>query len=329
MSNELPELDTLFTDHDPTRRIKGAQAPVLVIMSGAGGVGTSTLALCTAELAATAGQVKRVTLVDACEDTGDLRLYLRTASRLPTVHTAALRHDPRLATIGPDRLNGARPASVPIVSFGMIMAPGHGQSGSSTPNDYMSAVRAVREVSDLVVIDAGAIAPAANSRMAETFLIPLLRSGCWSMVVADSTQRGLRNAIELMRNASALDVPRDRTMSVINNVRHSVAGEGAEKMVEALKSQSIPVGWIEHDEKEIGDRMELGTIPADNPQIAVALSKVLLRVTGRAIFEPVANATIDRKGRLREAEAAPTAQSVAAQPVKKGMFSLPTFGGKK
>lgn len=327
--SDLAELDTLFTDNDPTRRIKGAQAPVLFIMSAKGGTGVSTLALTAAELAATAGGVKRTTVVDADHEKGDLRLYLRTQDRLPTVQTAAIRHDARLATIGPDRLNGSRPSKVPIVSFGAILAPGHGQANPSTPSDYMKSVRAVREVSDLVIVDAGQIPPSAKCPMAEQFVIPLLRSGCWSMVVADSTQAGLRNALELMRSMSALDVPRDRTMSVINNVRDSIGVEGAEKMSAVMKSLSIPAGWIDHDEREIGDRMELGTIPADHPQLAIALSKVLLRVTGRAIFEPVANATIDRKGRVQEADVAPvTAASVAqAQAAKKKGF-LP-FGGKK
>ena len=321
------ELDSFFTDTDPTRRVKGAQAPVLVLMDAKGGVGTSTLSLCAAELAATAGGVKRVTVVDACQDTGDLRLMMRTAERLPTVHTAALRRDPRLATIGPDRLNGARPAHVPTVGFGMILAPGHGQASASTPHDYAQAIRAVREVSDLVIVDAGSVAPAANSKMAEILLVPMLRSGFWSLVVADSTQAGVRNALALMNSLSALDVPRDRTMSVINKVRPSIGTEGADRMSEAMTKLSIPVGWIEHDDKEIGDRMELGTIPHDHPQIAVALSKVLLRVTGRGAFEPVANATIDRKGRVREA--APVASAASAADAKsRTKMKLPSFGKK-
>lgn len=291
------ELDTdLFLDDDPTRRVKGALAPVLFIAGTKGGVGATTVALVAAEMSRAGGQVERVVLFDADPTNSHVATYIRASAKasppIPTVTTGVLVRDPRAAVVGPDRINAGHSPGVPDISFASVLAPGSSQYDpfAGSAQAYTSTLRAVRERADLVIIDIGTLNPDHPSALQESFAYPVMRSGGWLLLVSNTTQPAIRSAMTTARTlAKAEVVPRERLFTLVNARRAGVAADRLKAMTERIGAFSTVIGTVDYDEAGIGDRLESGHLPSEHPTLVPALAELLFVMTGRPAFGVLAS----------------------------------------
>lgn len=301
-TGETGDVLDLFTDNDPTRRIKGARAPVIIVFGGKGGVGVSTVATILAETAAVVGGMKGVVLVDANPTRGDQSLFLRTSASTPNIFTGHTMGDWRQGSISPERINGHRPGNVPDVGFGTVLAPAPGQvtDTAGLARSYAQTVSKLRDSTkvDLVVVDAGTIDLGESHDIRDLFLLPLLRGGCWSVGVTNSTQAGLIHLREVLTHYE--EIPRDRTMTLLNACRTSFMERGSHELALKMFDRfSITLGALGYDEENIGNVIEIGHVPHDHPELAPMLANVLLRVTGRDAFTALAEGTVPEPRKTR------------------------------
>lgn len=290
------DIDSLFLDDDPTRRVRGALAPVLMVGGSKGGVGATTVAVVAAEMARVSGGVERVVLVDADPVSSHVATYLRARTTgpdpVPTILTGALRKDYRRALATPDQINSGHASGIPDVSVATVLAPPPAQYDpvAVTANSYAQVLRELRPAVDLIIVDIGTLKPNAPTTLQETFVYPALRSGAWLMMVTNTSKPAVQGALEATRDLSAAGVVnQERTFTLINARRAVMDDSKSDAIASRLGQFSTSLGVVDYDEKNIGDLMEAGHVPASHQPLIAPVAEALHVITGRPSFAELAS----------------------------------------
>lgn len=294
-----PDIDDVFIDTDPTRRVRGALAPVIFFAGSKGGVGTTSLMLTAAELACVGGQVERVVAIDADPLRGHVAKYLRAPTSgpnaLPTLTTGRLANDPQKSLVRAGRINAAHAKSVPDVSMAAVLAPapGHYDPDDVSPGLYQRTVESLRQHVDLILIDAGVLNVHYPTDLHQAFLYPGLRAGAWLVQVTNTSLPAVGQAVQ---NSHALTTEgvrsKDSVFSLVNMKRATLSAEKLKQIRAALGKTSTTLDPIGYHEKEIGDQVDAGHLPTTHPQVVKALAEVLDVVTGRPAFSALSEGLI-------------------------------------
>lgn len=280
--------DDLFADHDPRRRVAGRLAPVLLFAGGAGGLGNTSLAICTAQLAATLGKMDRVVLIDADLTRSDVATILRAPASLPTAATVAITGAIDRAFLAPGTLNAHRPAHVPDVSFHAVLLPSDPSIRSDiTPHQITQIVEAAQKAADLVVVNLGPADPRPGS-LVNQIVLPLLRQGAWLSLTTEPSPTSLANTEQSLQFLTdAAGITRDRLSVVVSRLSDAVKPDQAAAFTKRLSKMAHPMGSIEENTK-VGADLRSGSFPLRGRYVSPVLAGLLLRVTGRPELEETA-----------------------------------------
>lgn len=268
----------------PTHTEAVAQAEVLIVWAGKGGVGKSTTSVGVAQRAADAGL--RVVLVDGNFGQGDLRTFLRIGmASLPSVYNFAATGDLRAALIDPPTLSQARDIKQEPINFAMVQAPPPHLADPDvvTPACYLHLVRQLRTMCDLVVIDTQIVEATDTSGMVDHFANPLMAEGAWGLGISDLSPPGIGNALTRLKRVAAerqaLDPagdPSERQMMMMNRVPVNIEFN-RDGVAAAFNEHSTFLGVIPAD-TSVHEAMNRGQAPGSIPLFSVIVDAVLRRV---------------------------------------------------
>lgn len=299
--------DEAFTDDRANRRVRGRKSPVVVVAGSVGGVGVTTAALMLSEIAAGVGRIPRVVLVDARTGRSDIRTWLSANSKLPSLATAVIEDDVRLALVDSGRLNAHRPSSLNNISFGAILT----DPENHVPTEIvLEAINSARDIADLVIVDVGPFDLSPESSYLRVG-VRLLQYGAWGLIVTELSRLAAPSTIAMMGGLNtAFDIPRDRLAVLINKVDSSFADhklKSGKSRLDDFVSRLLPFGMVlaavPDDDKGVRDPMMLGQIPTKHLKFGSATGTMLRRVTGREEFEALsAAAEVDATFLANEAD---------------------------
>ena len=207
---------TPLPDTSPVaRQHSGLQTPVLMSVSGKGGVGKTTIGAVQSASFAHRYRGARVLLIDGNPGQGDIRRYLKlhwkATSDLPDITYYQRGQAWRDVVVSSGTLDELSSMQMPI-PFDVVMAPAHGtEANTSTPPAelYLDLVRAVandpEKTYDLIVIDTQIIETNYTGVMVYSLLVPLLREGAYVVGVFDNSTPGYKNthqALQLLKDNS-------------------------------------------------------------------------------------------------------------------------------
>ena len=317
----------IYADERPERRVRGGRAPVIVNIGASGGVGTTTLALMQAQLAAENSRVPRVALVDAHLGRSDIRSWLAIGPKAPSVNTAFVEGDYRKALLDKDSVNKYRPASAHDISFGTVLAS---PDSFTTAEHILRSIEMARSVVDLVIVDSGSYGINPGGSFAQVAL-PLINSGAYALVASEMNRVATRAALDVLKVLAHEQVDRDRVGVVINRLDTAFADSkptgSARTRQQVFIDQLLPlgnhIGSVDLDDTGVRSVMVKGQIPTLNLSMSSTVGVLLHRVTGRTVFEDLAAAgEVDAKLRNRVAANYDNQDSVAQpvkQPVRRGL----------
>jgi len=278
------------------RRSHTHLAPMIISLAAKGGVGKTSSATFLAQRAAEVGGLK-VVLIDINRGQGDIRKFLRLiGAPLPSVYDAALRGDPRLAIITPDRLTAARHVRLDNLGFALAMAPPETMLDTDQVNAgvYRDVIEEARTVADLVIVDTQIVEAVDTSELIDDVVIPALAKDAWALAISDVSMASVDNLKSRLTAFAEAGVPPDRVMFTVNRMSPG-AVFNPEALADVFRHATtrVPlahyVSAVAHDQA-IADGMNIGGIEHNLPSIAPMLDTVLFRVTGLEVFDPARNA---------------------------------------
>jgi cellulose biosynthesis protein BcsQ len=276
------------------------QTPVLMSVSGKGGVGKTTIgAIQTANYARNHREA-RVLLIDGNPGQGDIRRYLKlswkSTSDLPDITDYQHGQQWRDVVVRSTSLDAISNFTGPI-PFDAVLAPPHGaESATSSPPAelYLSLIREIandqEKPYDLIVLDTQIIETSYTGVMVYSLLVPLLVEGAYAVGVFDNSTPGYKNthqALQLLRDNSRAGA--DRFAYIANMLDAPIQLQDG-----ALEGVWV-AGQIPKDAvvQRIVSEMEDVTGSAE---LAYALSRLTERVLGPADLSN-ASENASKKGR--------------------------------
>jgi len=278
------------------RRSHTHLAPMIISLAAKGGVGKTSSATFLAQRAAEVGGLK-VVLIDMNRGQGDIRKFLRLiGAPLPSMYDAAVRRDPRVAIITPDRLTAARHVRLDNLGFALAMAPPETMLDTDQVNAgvYRDVIDEARTVADLVIVDTQIVEAVDTSGLIDDVVIPALAKDAWALAISDVSMASVDNLKSRLTAFAEAGVPPDRVMFTVNRMSPG-AVFNPEALADVFRHATtrVPlahyVGAVAHDQA-IADGMNIGGIEHNLPSIAPMLDTVLFRVTGLEAFDPARNA---------------------------------------
>lgn len=263
------------------------RARVIVCFAGKGGVGKTSSALLIAQRAAESGM--RVALIDMNRGQGDIRSYLRLDSQsLSTIYNAALTGNPADAVLDPDQVNAARHSSLPKLGFAVVLAPPADFADPTvvTAEVYGQVLGLLQQKADLVVVDTQITEARDTSGLIDRVVVPAMNLGAFGFGVTDLSKPGMENLLSRTRDFTTRGVARDRLLLAVNKVSGFSAAD--RKVVESRFTDLAHfVGAIGEDSK-LAESLNSGHVDTSIKSVRPILDLVLLRVTGREVFNPTA-----------------------------------------
>jgi len=198
-----------------SRSSAGLQVPVMMSVSGKGGVGKTTIGAIQTASFANRYRGARVLLIDGNPGQGDIRRYLKlhwkATSDLPDITYYQQGQPWRDVVVSSETLDELSSLQTPI-PFDVVMAPAHGTE-ATTPAPpaelYLNLVRTIandpEKRYDLIVIDTQIIETNYTGVMVYSLLVPLLKEGAYVVGVFDNSTPGYKNthqALQLLRDNS-------------------------------------------------------------------------------------------------------------------------------
>lgn len=266
-----------FDDSDahpaPTTELSTIGGACVVVWSGKGGVGKSTIAMALADRAAERGL--KVLLVDSNDGQGDTRTYLRGgAEGLPTIHEA-VGADPGRAVIPPEVVNDERSVRLEPIRYSTVLAPpAHLAGRAADAATYLRVVQWARTQFDLVVVDTQIVEAHDRGGMTAGLISPLFATGAFGLAVTDLSPPGVANLLTHLK-AFAAD-GRGSQLTVLNQARRSRSSE-VPGHASALGGLSHFIGTI-FDDETLEQRSAQGQRLSTLPEVAAALDATLLEV---------------------------------------------------
>lgn len=287
--------DHLFTSSDPSTRIAGALCPVLCVWGSSGGSGSTLVSLVAGELASAAGNLRKVIVVDACREKGDVRTFLRVRpeARVPSLTTSVISGRVTDSIVPAESLNGMRKDGVPDVSFGVVMAPEYTQVRDTpiTNHFLLKTIHQLRLHSDLIIVDCGSV-PFSTDEESQLFLLQqLMQEGAYGLGLCLSTSVSVRNlvyAITLLERD--FGIGSERSMMMMNQRMPGFSSEAWDSMRRDISTVTTPLDPVSFDATRIYDEASKGKLPTGHAELSSSLGRALLRITGNPVFESLAEA---------------------------------------
>lgn len=262
---------------------------VIVVWSGKGGVGKTSISASLAEKAAMTG--RKVILIDSNYGQGGQRIIIGLPKEHPSIYDVAIdarsTGQARIKTglLTPSQIRNLRGDQPKEVHYALLAAPPpqHADLDITTPSLYLEMVEQARSMADLVVIDTQIVEADTTDAMVAGFLTPLLRNGdTWQVALSDESREGIANLFHLLARFRDIGVRSNRCLSLFNRVpRAAQFNEGA--IERALATYGTYIGSVGMD-NTIHRSMNAGQPVADNPVLAPILDAILQRVTGDKRF---------------------------------------------
>ncbi len=196
-------------------RTSQLQTPVLMSVSGKGGVGKTTIGAIQTANYARNHRGARVLLIDGNPGQGDIRRYLklswRSTADLPDITGYQHGQQWQSVVVSSTTLDNISDFTAPI-PFDAVLAPPHGSetTTSAPPAElYLSLIREIAndpaKPYDLIVLDTQIIETSYTGVMVYSLLVPLLMEGAHAVGVFDNSTPGYKNthqALQLLRDNS-------------------------------------------------------------------------------------------------------------------------------
>jgi len=197
------------------------------------------------------------------------------------VYEAALRGDPRMAIITPDRLTAARHVRLGKLGFALAMAPPETMLDTDQVNAgvYRDVIEEARTVADLVIVDTQIVEAVDTSELIDDVVIPALAKDAWALAISDVSMASVDNLKSRLTAFAEAGVPPDRVMFTVNRMSPG-AVFNPEALADVFRHATtrVPlahyVGAVAHDQA-IADGMNIGGIEHNLPSIAPMLDTVL------------------------------------------------------
>lgn len=263
----------------------GSGAKVVVSYAGKGGVGKSSIALLLAQSASAVGM--RVVVIDMNRGQGDLRSYLRLDDpNLASVYTAAVTGRPQDAILSPAQLSAARHPSLPQVDFAAVLAPPHDLADPAIVTDkvYGGVIELLHRKVELVILDTQITEAHDTSGLIDRVVVPALLGGAWGIGIADMSKPGLENLLIRTKDFITRGVARSQLMLVVNKAPTFNSNDRA-AVERAFGAYAAFIGAA-GDDPDFATSMNAGAIDVKNSTLHPIIDAALLRVTGRAEFQP-------------------------------------------
>jgi len=276
------------------------QTPVLMSVSGKGGVGKTTIGAIQTANYARNHRGARVLLIDGNPGQGDIRRYLKlswkSTSDLPDITDYQHGQQWRDVVVRSTSLDAISNFTEPI-PFDAVLAPPHGSESTTSSPPAELYLNLIREIAndpekpyDLIVLDTQIIETSYTGVMVYYLLVPLLMEGAHAVGVFDNSTPGYKNthqALQLLRDNSRAGA--DRFAYIANMLDapiqlHDGALEGVWVAGQIPKDAVV---------QRIVSNMEDVTGSAE---LAYALSRLTERVLGPADLSNVSENT-SKKGR--------------------------------
>lgn len=279
------------------RRHHGDRAPLLMVFSGKGGPGKTSLSINVAQRAAELCPDLRVTLIDGNLGQGDIRTYLRfdPEARVRCLLDAALAGDPAAAVLDPDEANTARHPRLPPIRFAVALAPIGRQAdpGLVTPAVYGQVLERARRSGDLVVMDTQIVEATDPTGIVDRLVAPALAGDAWGLAVCDTSSAGARNLHTVLADFQGRGMPPDRVTVLVNRAE-TAAAAGAVRL--AYGQYAAAFAHIDRDPLVVAD-MNAGRFVHTRPEFATAIDQILGRILDRPEFDPRPADSCDGPGR--------------------------------
>lgn len=269
------------------RRIRGHGSPLAIVCAEKGGVGKTNTTLALAQRAADLAPGRRVVLIDMNRGQGDIRKYLKLGgAQLPSILDAAISGNVADAVLSPEQVTAARHASLPPISFGVVLAPEPESADPRivTPDVYQRVIDMVRDQADLVVVDTQIVEIHDTSGLVDGLIVPTLAHDAYGVTLTDTSAPGVSNLVTMLHHFAQQGVPANRLMIVINR---ALQGYDTNVLRGMLTKYGTFAGAVE-EKSLLARQANMGRIPHNDPVLAPVLDAVLLRVTGWPCFQPVA-----------------------------------------
>jgi len=293
-------------------RMRNAGIPIIIVSSGKGGVGKTTL---SEQLARMAGElsfqahaadeaagiaVKRrrkkkiVLLVDANSGQSDMMKRLGVSERrhsFPTISKMLSGADPKSVVISSKSLSQMRNRNSPT-PFAVVAGPTKADplGARVRPRHYMDLISWAQSKVDLIVLDTQVIEAHYPERdnFYDRLIVPLLLAGAWFVGVTDPDDAGLENLVDRFTKLHKEGVNKGKMLSVVNQM-HPDAMESAEKVVPPyLNRVSSFVGLIREDPRIPTANNSGETDLGGSDAMDIALRRILYRVTADSEYDPTA-----------------------------------------
>lgn len=280
------DLDTLFTVAGSSR---ARRCPVIICLSGTGGVGKSTASIQLATAAASAGY--RTVLVDADRGQGDLDTYLKLSTSgldVPTIADTVGGHAKvRDVVLGSDKITQLRPKNAEVVPdmLAFVRTPDPDDPTKVSPKRYLSVINQLREKADIVIVDSPILKHDDHTGVIRGLVAPLMEDGGFSLSISDNSNPGMKNLSQRLSALSAHGIERRKMLITINAADPSALRDlDAAARTKLDGRQGVYVGTIGYD-KRIGRKMRNGALDLKNRQLDQVIYETLFRATGAEVFD--------------------------------------------
>lgn len=280
------DLDTLFTVAGSSR---ARRCPVIICLSGTGGVGKSTASIQLATAAASAGY--RTVLVDADRGQGDLDTYLKLSTSgldVPTIADTVGGHSKvRDVVLGSDKITQLRPKNAEVVPdmLAFVRTPDPDDPTKVTPKRYLSVINQLREKADIVIVDSPILKHDDHTGVIRGLVAPLMEDGGFSLSISDNSNPGMKNLSQRLSALHAHGISRRKMLITINAADPSALRDlDAAARTKLDGRQGVYVGTIGYD-KRIGRKMRNGALDLKNRQLDQVIYETLFRATGAEVFD--------------------------------------------
>jgi pilus assembly protein CpaE len=283
--------------------VLGARGTMVAVAGAKGGVGSTTLALHTALLAARSGRDRRVCLVDMDLQSGDIGNLLDVKHRRSVVDLVEVADDLSVAVLQ-DAL------FVHESGLSMLLAPAEGERGEEVNSKAARKILgALKSRYDVVIVDAGSVMTAASTVAVEMAdRVALVVTPDVLALKAAKRQTQLWERLQVCKPEDIVVVlnRHDRSSDVQPDTAKRVLGSTMAETVLPADWKALQPVVNTGDPRQLGDgslrrallqiAVELGVIATEAPATASTSSRgrraKLKRDAGQAVIETVATAPL-------------------------------------
>lgn len=261
------------------------RATVVIVGSGKGGVGKTTVSAAVAQTAAEQGLT--VLLIDGNRGQADLASNLRVGTvSFPTIaDNLSGRADWSQVVATPEIINSIRSKrQLSGVGFHFLAGPSPAKAGQVDEDLYRAAIEWARDQFDLVVIDTQILDATDTTRLWSHVFTSLLRQGAWLVGIAGLNMAGAKNLSDRMRSLAERGVDPAHMFALINGYSADSGINLASLQTQLAKFGTLVENVIPHS-MALVHAGNTGRVVADDPDVRAATFEILHSATGDVRFD--------------------------------------------